>query len=169
MRFIDPDTIVTISPQLRKWLTDGALRDRLTGQTLPEALGQKLSKEIVFEGELVLFESTYTKETLKAWQDVGLPPDQIESLCSHTHIEEDEVDGGREALFLQGLAFALKMRDRLAPYGNFLVYLILSQNKTGETACTVQYHKKRSTEALWRENPNWDILILETGFPKKPL
>ena len=166
MCFIDPGTIVTASPQLEKWLADPQSKDRLAGQTLPQSLRQKLSKKIVFEGNLVLFENTYTHEALTAWKNVGLPSDQIESLCSHTHIE-DWVKGGRDALFLQGLAFTLNLRDRLAPHGKFLIYLILSQNKTGETACTVQYHKKRSAEVLWGENPNWDILILEIGDPDK--
>jgi hypothetical protein len=166
MYLINPETIVAVSTDIASWLNDPMLPARLAEQSLPQVLQDQLKRELRREGDLVLLDHTYTQETLTAWRNVGFPPNQIESLCSHTHIE-DSVDGDREALFLQGLAFALKLRDRLAPYGNFLVYLILSQNTSGETACSVQYHKKRSAEILWGESPGWDILILKTGLPEK--
>ncbi len=161
MRSLDRDKIILASPNLIDWLGDPELENKLADQKLPHILAELLRNEICEEGDLMLLESSYTRETLKAWRDLGMSPDQIESLLSHTHIE-DWVDGEGEAVFLQGLAFALDLREKLAPLGPFLIYLIFHQSETEGTACTVQYHKKRSEKTLWQDQPEWEILILET-------
>lgn len=161
MRALDPKTIHSASPRMQQWLNDPELIEKLTTLTLADELREVLSRPIHTEDDLVLIENTYSGDTLNTWRTMGLPPNQIESLCSHTHIE-DWVEGSRESLLLQGLALALTLQDRLAPYGEFLIYVLVSHSTSTDTTCTVQFHQKRSGDTLWGENPTWEILILET-------
>ncbi len=152
------------SPDIDRMINDPTFQKRLAACQLKPYFSDILQRKLCVVQELTLFEGTFTEETLASFKNLGMPNNQIETLISHEHIE-DHVEGSTEEILLQGTAFALKLRDKLAAFGKFHIYMMISQPDDHLTACSVQYHQVRSEEANWiaprtLEKEAWSGLIL---------
>jgi hypothetical protein len=143
------------SPEIDQLINDPAFQKRLAACQLKPYFSDILQRELCAVQELTLFEGAFDEETLISFKKLGMPNNQIETLISHEHIE-DHVEGSTEGILLQGTAFALKLRDKLAPFGEFHIYMVVSQPDAHLTACSVQYHQVRLEEPNWITPQTWE-------------
>ncbi len=146
------------SPAMAACLAEPEFQKCFAETPLNDFLEWILSQDIQRKDGLVVFEWACQTDGFDWFQERGWSPTQIERHFSHEHIEDHvEDDRNPSDILIQGLKYALKLREKCQPYHPIIIFLSFCEIENPSphipaAYCLVCFHQVRE-EIIHEETP----------------